>query len=106
MLLTSQARDKQIQRIRTIFHRQLSVPHVNMRSTLLDYKAWEVEQGNILDAGSSGLDGISSHVASVYQKALELYMLAFILKNRFVGRICLTQKDFKISLTTSAGYVV
>jgi len=73
MLLTSQARDKQIQRIRTIFHRQLSVPHVNMRSTLLDYKAWEVEQGNILNAGSSDLDGISSHVASAYKKALDLY---------------------------------
>ncbi|BBG96255.1 EMBRYO DEFECTIVE 140 [Prunus dulcis] len=69
----NQARDKQIQRIRTIFHRQLSVPHVNMRSTLLDYKAWEVEQGNILNAGSSDLDGISSHVASAYKKALEMY---------------------------------
>ncbi|XP_021824437.1 squamous cell carcinoma antigen recognized by T-cells 3 [Prunus avium] len=69
----NQARDKQIQRIRTIFHRQLSVPHVNMRSTLLDYKAWEVEQGNILNAGSSDLDGISSHVASAYKRALEMY---------------------------------
>ncbi|PQQ20561.1 squamous cell carcinoma antigen recognized by T-cells 3 [Prunus yedoensis var. nudiflora] len=69
----NQARDKQIQRIRTIFHRQLSVPHANMRSTLLDYKAWEVEQGNILNAGSSDLDGISSHVASAYNKALEMY---------------------------------
>ncbi|CAL8109130.1 unnamed protein product [Prunus armeniaca] len=69
----NQARDKQIQRIRTIFHRQLSVPHVNMRSTLLDYKAWEVDQGNILNAGSSDLDGISSHVASAYKKALEMY---------------------------------
>ncbi|CAL8998279.1 unnamed protein product [Prunus brigantina] len=69
----NQARDKQIQRIRTIFHRQLSVPHFNMRSTLLDYKAWEVEQGNILNAGSSDLDGISSHVASAYKKALEMY---------------------------------
>ncbi|KAL6297698.1 hypothetical protein ACE6H2_005840 [Prunus campanulata] len=71
--LWDRARDKQIQGIRTIFHRQLSVPHVNMRSTLLDYKAWEVEQGNILNAGSSDLDGISSHVASAYKKALEMY---------------------------------
>ncbi|KAI5344813.1 hypothetical protein L3X38_012690 [Prunus dulcis] len=58
------AREKQIQLIRNLFHHQLSVPHVDMRSTLLDYKAWEVERGNILDAGSSDLDGISSHVAS------------------------------------------
>ncbi|KAM1226005.1 hypothetical protein PS2_044188 [Malus domestica] len=69
----NQAREKQIQRIRSLFHRQLSVPHVNMRSTLLDYKAWEVEQGNILDAGSSDLDGISFQVASAYKKALEMY---------------------------------
>ncbi|KAM1531250.1 hypothetical protein ACFX1T_020271 [Malus domestica] len=69
----NQAREKQIQRVRSLFHRQLSVPHVNMRSTLLDYKAWEVEQGNILDAGSSDLDGISFQVASAYKKALEMY---------------------------------
>ncbi|TQD77074.1 hypothetical protein C1H46_037401 [Malus baccata] len=69
----NQAREKQIQRVRSLFHRQLSVPHVNMRSTLLDYKAWEVERGNILDAGSSDLDGISFQVASAYKKALEMY---------------------------------
>lgn len=37
------------------------------------YKAWEVEQGNALDAESSDTDGISSHVASAYQKAMEMY---------------------------------
>ncbi|CAB4269413.1 unnamed protein product [Prunus armeniaca] len=78
----NQAREKQIQLIRNLFHHQLSVPHVDMRSTLLDYKAWEVEQGNILDAGSSGLDWISSHVASVYQKALELYNASFHLEKQ------------------------
>ncbi|ONI22288.1 LOW QUALITY PROTEIN: hypothetical protein PRUPE_2G119000 [Prunus persica] len=78
----NQAREKQIQLIRNLFHHQLSVPHVDMRSTLLDYKAWEVERGNILDAGSSDLDGISSHVASVYQKALELYNASFHLEKQ------------------------
>ncbi|XP_024170815.1 squamous cell carcinoma antigen recognized by T-cells 3 isoform X3 [Rosa chinensis] len=70
---TQQAREKQIQRIRVIFQRQLSVPHVNMRSTLLAYKAWEMEQGTIVDTGFSDQDGISSHVAAAYQKALEIY---------------------------------
>ena len=40
------------------------------------------------------------------KKRWNCIMLAFILKNRFVGKVCLTQKDFKISLTASAGYVV
>ncbi|KAF3439308.1 hypothetical protein FNV43_RR17584 [Rhamnella rubrinervis] len=68
-----QAKEKQIQRIRSIFHRQLSVPLVNMRSTLLAYKGWEVEQGKALDTKSSDLDGVPSHVASAYHKALEMY---------------------------------
>ncbi|KAF9690327.1 hypothetical protein SADUNF_Sadunf01G0184000 [Salix dunnii] len=67
------AKELQVQRIRNIFHRQLSVPLVNMRSTLLAYKAWEVEQGTDLDAKSSEVDGISSHLASAYQKAMEAY---------------------------------
>ena len=68
-----QAKEKQVQRIRNIFHRQLSVPLANMRSTLLAFKAWEVEQGNVLDVNSSSMDGISSHVASAYQKAMDMY---------------------------------
>ncbi|GMP39582.1 hypothetical protein CsSME_00010359 [Camellia sinensis var. sinensis] len=67
-----EGREKQVQRIRSIFHRQLSVPHSDLRPTLLAYKAWEAEQGNVLDASSSDLDGISAHVASAYQKALEM----------------------------------
>ncbi|XVE91288.1 hypothetical protein DITRI_Ditri20bG0141400 [Diplodiscus trichospermus] len=68
-----QAKEKQVQRIRSIFHRHLSIPLANLKSTLLAYKAWEVEQGNALDAESDSVDGISSHVASAYQKAEEMY---------------------------------
>nr|KJB70772.1 hypothetical protein B456_011G090800 [Gossypium raimondii] len=68
-----QAKENQVQRIRSIFHRQLSIPFANMKSTLLSYKAWEVEQGNSLDAESDNVDGISSHVASSYRKAEEMY---------------------------------
>ena len=48
-------------------------PHVDLKSTLQAYKAWEVEQGKVLDVESSELDGISSHVATAYQRALEGY---------------------------------
>ncbi|KAJ8755674.1 hypothetical protein K2173_022269 [Erythroxylum novogranatense] len=67
------AKESQIQRIQNIFHRQLSIPLLDLRSTLLAYKAWEVEQGNVLDAESSDVDGVSPNVASAYQKALEMY---------------------------------
>ncbi|XP_041010995.1 squamous cell carcinoma antigen recognized by T-cells 3-like isoform X2 [Juglans microcarpa x Juglans regia] len=67
------AKEKQVQRIRTIFHRQLSVPLVNMRSTLQAYRAWEMEQRNDLGVESSDLDGVPSHIASAYQRALEGY---------------------------------
>ncbi|KAK9213750.1 hypothetical protein WN944_005735 [Citrus x changshan-huyou] len=63
---------KQVLQIRSIFHRQLSVALANSSATLLAYKSWEVEQGAVLDVESSNLDGISSNVASAYQKALEM----------------------------------
>ncbi|KAI3755001.1 hypothetical protein L1987_54793 [Smallanthus sonchifolius] len=67
-----ESREKQIQRIRNIFHRHLSIPHGDMVSTLLTYKAWESEHGNTLVVKSSSTDGISPHVASAYQKALDM----------------------------------
>ncbi|KAF2320311.1 hypothetical protein GH714_027082 [Hevea brasiliensis] len=86
------AKELQVQRIRGIFHRQLSVPLLNLRSTFLAYKAWEVEQGNVLDAESNDIDGIPSHVASAYQKAMEMCMLVFSMKNKFLKRIYLKLK--------------
>uniref|UniRef100_A0A7N0TX69 RRM domain-containing protein n=1 Tax=Kalanchoe fedtschenkoi TaxID=63787 RepID=A0A7N0TX69_KALFE len=70
----TEARGKQIQHIRSIFHRQLSVPLADSKSTLLAYKAWGVEQGISIDADSTDLDGISPLVASAYQKALQMYI--------------------------------
>ncbi|KAI9107339.1 hypothetical protein K1719_021727 [Acacia pycnantha] len=68
-----EAKDKQVQRIRTLFHRQLSVPLAGMSSTLITYKAWEVEQGNLHDVESGNVSEIHPHVASAYQKALDMY---------------------------------
>ncbi|XP_057742435.1 uncharacterized protein LOC130960918 [Arachis stenosperma] len=59
----TQAKEKQVQRIRGLFHRQLSVPLADMSSTFTDYKTWEEEQGSVQDP----------NVVSAYQKALEMY---------------------------------
>ncbi|WJX21824.1 hypothetical protein P8452_11204 [Trifolium repens] len=65
----AQAKEKQVQQIRTLFHRQLSIPLSDLNSTLIAYKTWEVEQGNL----SIDLTDSYPHVASAYQKALEMY---------------------------------
>ncbi|KAL6545676.1 hypothetical protein OROGR_009550 [Orobanche gracilis] len=66
----SVAREKQIQRIRSLFRRQLSIPLAELNSTLLAYKAWEADNGSLSD--SSELDGLPLHVASVSEKALKM----------------------------------
>ncbi|XP_028762841.1 squamous cell carcinoma antigen recognized by T-cells 3 [Neltuma alba] len=66
-------KDKQVQRIRSLFHRQLSIPLSGMSSTLITYKAWEVEQGKLHDVESSDIAEIYPHVVSSYQKALDMY---------------------------------
>lgn len=68
-----QAKDKQVQRIRNIFHRQLSIPLVDVESTLRVYKAWEAEQGTSQDAESYDVSKSFPHVASAYEKALDMY---------------------------------
>uniref|UniRef100_A0A1J3I6W5 Squamous cell carcinoma antigen recognized by T-cells 3 n=1 Tax=Noccaea caerulescens TaxID=107243 RepID=A0A1J3I6W5_NOCCA len=66
-------RNKQIQRIRSIFHRHLSVPLENLSSTLIAYKTWELEQGIDLDIGSDDLSKVSPQVAVAYKKAQQMY---------------------------------
>lgn len=68
-----QERDKQIQRIRSIFHRHLSVPLENLSSTVIAYKAWELEQGIALDIESDELSKVSPHIAGANKKALQMY---------------------------------
>lgn len=74
-MFVSQLREKQVQRIRSIYHRQLSITHSDLKSTLLTYKTWESKHGNNLDVSSSNTDGLSPQVASTYQKALEMLTL-------------------------------
>ncbi|KAK4438417.1 Squamous cell carcinoma antigen recognized by T-cells 3 [Sesamum alatum] len=68
----SGAKEKQTQRIRNLFHRQLSVPLADLKSTLLAYKAWEADHESSIDVNSEELEGLSSHVVSAYKKALEM----------------------------------
>ncbi|XP_058215043.1 uncharacterized protein LOC131326319 [Rhododendron vialii] len=77
-----EAREKQIQRIRHIFHRQMSIPLGELRSTLVAYKSWEAEHGTVPDANSGELDGVSSYVASAYQKALEMLNARVLFEER------------------------
>ncbi|CAN0913328.1 Squamous cell carcinoma antigen recognized by T-cells 3 [Linum grandiflorum] len=67
------AKESQVQRIRSLFHRQLFVPLATLESTLLAYKAWEVDQGSPMNVESTDLDGIAAHVVTAYLKAMELY---------------------------------
>ncbi|XP_020261925.1 squamous cell carcinoma antigen recognized by T-cells 3 isoform X2 [Asparagus officinalis] len=68
----NEEKSKQVDRIRTLFHRQLSIPLVDLESTLVNYRLWEVEQGNTSDMNSE-LDGVPANVVSAYKKALEMY---------------------------------
>lgn len=82
-----QLREKQVQRIRNLFHRQLSVPLADLSSTLHTYKAWEAKQGADLDADSSNLDGLPPHVASSYQKALDMMNARTHLENQISCKV-------------------
>ncbi|KOM49302.1 hypothetical protein LR48_Vigan08g012900 [Vigna angularis] len=81
----AQAKEKQVQRIRSLFHRQLSVPLADMSSTLTAYKAWEAEQRNLQDVETIDLVDIYPHVASSYQKALEMYNARFHLEEQILS---------------------
>ncbi|KAI4375822.1 hypothetical protein MLD38_013646 [Melastoma candidum] len=67
------AKEKQLQRIRGLFHRQLSVPLSKLEDALLAYKSWEAEQRADVDAESFDVGSSFPHVVLAYQKALELY---------------------------------
>ncbi|CAL9775909.1 unnamed protein product [Musa acuminata subsp. burmannicoides] len=68
----NEEKEKQTHRVRNLYHRQLSVPLVDLRSTLRDYKLWEAEQGNHNDANSE-FDGVPTNIISAYKKAIEVY---------------------------------
>lgn len=67
----NEEKSKQLNRIRSLFHRQLSIPLADLKSTLVNYKLWEVDQGNTCDLNSD-FDGVPTNVVSAYQKAMDM----------------------------------
>ncbi|KAK9167828.1 hypothetical protein Scep_003019 [Stephania cephalantha] len=63
--------EKQLQRIRSIFHRQLSVPLTELSSVFHAYKSWELEHVNVPERSSEF--EAPSHVTFAYHKAMEMY---------------------------------
>ncbi|KAG6543702.1 hypothetical protein Mapa_014886 [Marchantia paleacea] len=66
----SENKDKQLENIRSVFHRQLTVPAADLAETLKEFKEWEEEQGVHIGDESDELAGVPTHVASAYKKAL------------------------------------
>ncbi|XP_020519015.1 squamous cell carcinoma antigen recognized by T-cells 3 [Amborella trichopoda] len=60
---------KQVERIRSIFRRQLAVPLTGLGLVLDEYKLWEMQQGENV---SDDLEWIPPNVAAAYQKALQM----------------------------------
>jgi hypothetical protein len=66
-------KDKQVDRIRNLFRRQLSVPLSDIDSTLQDYKFWEEQKGTVIGNDTDQLTGLPSNVISGYKRALQMY---------------------------------
>ncbi|CAM6111706.1 unnamed protein product [Calypogeia fissa] len=60
---------KQVEIVRSLFRRQLTIPLGNLADTLQEYKEWEGQQGNHI---GDDLAGLPSHVGLAYKKALQL----------------------------------
>lgn len=63
---------KQVEIIRSLYRRQLSVPLSNSSRTLKDYGVWEIQEGNHIGDETDELAGMPSNVASAYRKALQM----------------------------------
>ncbi|KAF3781356.1 Squamous cell carcinoma antigen recognized by T-cells 3 [Nymphaea thermarum] len=85
---------RQTDRIRSLFHRQLSIPLANMSSTLDEYKQWEIGQGK-LDGMMTDFDSIPSNVISAYKKALEMYNSRACYEERVSGPDVLETEKFQ-----------
>lgn len=70
---SEEAKDKQVDRIRNLFRRQLSVPLSDIDPTLKDYMFWEEQKGTVIGNDTDHLAGLPSNVISAYKKALQMY---------------------------------
>ncbi|XP_078433792.1 EMBRYO DEFECTIVE 140 [Wolffia australiana] len=67
-----EAKEKQINCVRALFHRQLSIPLAGMDSTFIAYKEWDSGLANARE-DSSESDVVPKSVGSAYQKAFDMY---------------------------------
>ncbi|CAN6475359.1 unnamed protein product [Victoria cruziana] len=89
---------KQADHIRSLFHRQLSIPLANMTSTLEEYKQWEIEQRNGM---MTDFDGIPSNVISAYKKGLDMYNSRASHEERVSGPDVLEAEKFQYFMVPS-----
>ncbi|VVA91922.1 unnamed protein product [Arabis nemorensis] len=66
----------------------MSVPLENLSSTIIAYKAWELEHGIDLDRGPGGFSKVSPQVADANKKALQMYSERAYLEGQ------ISKKDF------------
>ncbi|KAL2609096.1 hypothetical protein R1flu_027669 [Riccia fluitans] len=63
---------KQVETVRSLFHRHLTVPSAALAETMNEYKEWEMQEGVQIGDESDETAGLPSHVASAYRKALQM----------------------------------
>ncbi|KAI3977266.1 hypothetical protein MKX01_009235 [Papaver californicum] len=73
LITTHHEENTEERRIRSLYQRQLSIPHADSESTLLAYTNWESLQQQQKTSNCADLEVIPSVVASAYKKAMEIY---------------------------------
>ncbi|RZC63880.1 hypothetical protein C5167_025614 [Papaver somniferum] len=68
----TERQEEQERHIRSLYRRQLSIPHADSESTLVAYTNWESLQQQ-KTSNSAELEAIPSVVASAYKKSMEIY---------------------------------
>lgn len=58
--------------VRSVFHRQLTIPSAVLAETLKEYQEWEEQQGVPIGDENDELAGAPTHVSSAYKKALQM----------------------------------
>ncbi|KAJ7294310.1 hypothetical protein O6H91_Y267000 [Diphasiastrum complanatum] len=67
-----ETKSKQVDIVRSIFRRQLTVPLANHADTLRDYREWEEQQGTKVGDEADELAGLPPNVVSSYAKAMKV----------------------------------
>jgi tetratricopeptide (TPR) repeat protein len=69
---SQEAKSKQVEIVRSLFRRQLTVPLANHNLLLEEYKDWEQQQGVQVGDDSDDLIGLPNGVALAYKKAVQM----------------------------------